>query len=93
VTTPDVDALYRVAHEAHFKARDYAVAVAAWDRYLGAAGPDSRMLIEARYNRGIALSRLGRRDEAVKALEPFANGEYGEYRQNEARRVIEKLRR
>jgi hypothetical protein len=88
---PDVDALYRVAHEAHFQAHDYAAALSAWNAYLAAAGPGSRMLIEARYNRGIALARLGHREEAVAALRPFADGEYGEYRKNEARRVIEKL--
>ena len=89
--TPDVDALYRTAHDAHFARRDYAAALAAWDAYLAAAGPGSRMLIEARYNRGIALARLGRGAEAVKALEPFASGEYGDYRRDDARRLLEKL--
>jgi hypothetical protein len=89
----DVDALYRAAHEAHFTRRDYVNAIAAWDRYLAAAGPGSRMLIEARYNRGIALARVGRSDEAIQALKPFADGEYGEYRRSEARRVIEKIGR
>lgn len=88
---PDVDALYRAAHDQHFKAHDYVAALSAWNAYLAAAGPGSGMLIEARYNRGIALARLGRRDEAVAALRPFADGEYGEYRKTEARRLIEKL--
>jgi hypothetical protein len=92
-TPPDVDALYREAHEAHFKTHDYAAALAAWDVYLAAAGPGSRMLIEARYNRGMALAHLGRGDAAIEALEPFAKGEYGEYRREDARRVIEKLER
>jgi hypothetical protein len=50
------------------------------------------VLIEARYNRAVALARLGRREEAMRALEPFAAGEYGEYRREDARRIIENLK-
>ncbi len=89
----DEDALYRAAHDAHFRRRDYAAAVVGWDRYLAVAGPGSRMLIEARYNRGIALARLGRTDDAIRALEPFASGDYGQYRRQDAERIIEALRR
>jgi hypothetical protein len=87
----DADALYREAHDAHFARKDPARALAAWDRYLAAAGPDGRMTLEARYNRAIALVRLGRAEDAKRALEPFARGEYGGYRREEAIRLIESL--
>lgn len=87
----DVDALYREAHDAHFRRRDYAAAIALWDRYLAAAGPGGRFVVEARYNRGLALARTGRRDDAAAALRPFANGEYGGYRRDEARELLRTL--
>jgi hypothetical protein len=88
----DPDALYRAAHRAHFTDHDAASALAAWDRYLAAA-PQGALATEARYNRAIALARLGRRDEAIVALRPFANGDYGPYRQAEARALIADLAR
>lgn len=91
-SAPDLDALYREAHEAHFVRKDPAGALAAWDRYLGAASHDGRMTLEARYNRAIALVRLGRTDDAKRALQPFARGEYGGYRREEANRLIESMR-
>ncbi len=90
--TPDPDALYREASAAHFDRKDYALALAAWDRYLAAAGPAGRFTVEARYSRAIALLRLGRREEARTALEPFARGEYGGYRRDDATRLVDSLR-
>jgi hypothetical protein len=87
----DSDALYRDAHDAHFVRRDPAAALAAWDRYLAAAGPSGRFTLEARYNRAISLVRLGRRAEAAKALRPFANGDYGGYRRDEAAQLLSTL--
>jgi type IV secretory pathway VirB10-like protein len=84
----DPDQLYREAHEAHFTRRDYAAAVAAWDRYLLTPG---RFAPEARFNRAVALLRLGRSAEAAAALDPFARGEYGAYRQEEARALLRRL--
>jgi TolA-binding protein len=81
--------LYRLAHEAHFSAHDYARALAGWDAYLRAA-PRGRLSTEARYNRAICLLRLGRDAEARVALEPFASGKMG-YRQNEARQLLSEL--
>ena len=82
--------LYRLAHEAHFASHDYARALAGWDAYLRAA-PGGRLATEARYNRAICLLRLGRDAEARKALEPFASGFMGGYRQNEARQLLKEL--
>jgi hypothetical protein len=83
------DPLYREAHVLHFVRRDFATALAAWDRYL-AAGPGA-LSVEARYNRAIALAHLGRDTEAAAALRPFADGEHGGYRQKEARALIARL--
>lgn len=86
------DELYREAHGAHFERRDYGAALAAWDRYLSAAGPGHRWVVEARFNRGVALFRLGQKEAARRALRPFAEGEYGSYRREEAARLLEALR-
>jgi hypothetical protein len=83
----DEMSLYRDAHRAHFAERDYALALFRWDRYLERA-PRGTFALEARYNRGVALHRLGRRDEAVTALRPFADGAYGGYRAEEASRIV-----
>lgn len=85
---PDADALYRTAHEAHFSRHDYPAAVAAWDAYLASAGPGGRFTLEARYNRAVALVKSGRKAEARAALQPFADGEYGGYRREEARELL-----
>jgi hypothetical protein len=87
----DVDALYREAHDAHFVRREPAAALIAWDRYLSAAGSSGRFALEARYNRALCLVRLGRRDEAATALRPFASGEYGGYRREEATQLLHTL--
>ena len=83
-------ALYRVAHTAHFVDHDPARALAAWDAYLAAA-PNGAFAPEAQYNRALSLVRLGRNDEARKALAPFATGVYGGYRQAEAGSLLERL--
>jgi tetratricopeptide (TPR) repeat protein len=90
---PKVDemALYREAHRAHFSERNYALALAHWDRYL-ALSPRGAFVLEARYNRGVALYRLGRREAAAEALRPFADGVYGGYRSDEATRMLQELR-
>jgi hypothetical protein len=84
-------ALYKQAHRAHFADQDYARALAGWDQYLATA-PRGTFALEARYNRAIALHRLGNRAAAIEALRPFANGAYGRYRQEEARQLIEQGR-
>lgn len=84
--------LYLRAHRLHFDTRNYRAALAAWERYIRAA-PDGEFIMEARYNRAIDLMRLGRRQEAIEALRPFARGRYRGYRQREASRLIEHLER
>ena len=87
----DIDALYRAAHRAQFSDHDPAHALELWDRYLAAA-PNGSLSPEARYNRAIDLARLGRKAEAAAALEPFARGDYGAYRQVEAAALVHALR-
>lgn len=86
----EAQALYEAAHRAHFVDREPSAALLAWDRYLAraATGPYA---LEARYNRAIALVRLGRNQEASAALQPFARGEYGPYRQRQAQALLDKL--
>lgn len=78
---------YEEAHHLHFDEHDAAGAVTAWERYLSSY-PHGRFAPEARYNRATSLIRLGRRAEAVEALQPFADGTYGSYRRREATELL-----
>jgi hypothetical protein len=81
-------ALFRRAQALHV-ARD-PQALAAWDAYLRVAG-QGVLAPEARYNRALCLIRAGRNAEARAALLPFANGELGAYRRDEARALLAEL--
>jgi hypothetical protein len=83
--------LYLVAHRLHFGGASPDAAVRAWDAFLRAAPRDS-FAPEARYNRAIALLKLGRFEAALAALEPFACSAPGAYRQREARELIGRAR-
>jgi hypothetical protein len=84
-------ALYRRAHRLHFVDHDYAASLTAWDAYLRSV-PGGPLVVEARYNRALALVHLGRDAEARIALEPFALGRVeGGYRQAEARALLDAL--
>jgi len=84
--------VYKKAYRLHFVEQRYAPALAAWDDYLRSV-PAGRLIIEARYNRAIALVRLGRQSEAEAELAPFARGEIGGgYRAREARELLDALR-
>jgi hypothetical protein len=87
----EISALYRAAHHAQFSGGDPAFTLTLWDRYLAAAANGS-LSPEARYNRAITLLRLGRNSEAASALEPFARGDYGAYRQSEANALLNSVR-
>jgi len=87
---PDAHALYQAAHRAHFAEGNPSAAFAAWNAYLAAA-PRGRFAVEAHYNRALCLVRLGRTDEAKKALEPFAAGSFGGYRQAEAQKLLDAM--
>jgi len=91
--TADRDALFSEAQALHFKAKDPARALAAWDRYLASQADAgwTTLVPEARYNRAICLVRLHRTGEARAALRPFAGGTWGGYRQQEARALLDSL--
>lgn len=82
-------ALFRRAQSLHLAHADGALA--AWDAYLRVAG-NGVLVPEARYNRALCLVRLGRKRDARAALEPFARGDFGEYRRREAQALLEALR-
>ncbi|MFO0658934.1 MAG: hypothetical protein U0165_03740 [Polyangiaceae bacterium] len=86
------EALYREAHAIHFGGGSPSLAVAAWDRYIAAA-PRGRFVLEAQYNRALALIRAGRRAEGLAALRGFASGTYGGYRREEAKQILDAAER
>jgi tetratricopeptide (TPR) repeat protein len=82
--------LYQRAHRSHFVDGDYTKALELWNDYLQ-SDPRGAFALEARYNRAIALLKVGQSTEAAAALRPFADGSYGAYRQREAREIIDAL--
>jgi len=88
---PAVDPLseYRVAYRTQFVDKDLERAVELWSRYLRLG--DAVLSVDARFNRAVALARLMRTNEARTELAPFADGEYGGYRQIEAQRILKWL--
>jgi hypothetical protein len=89
VATSGPEEIYARAHRAQFTLRDYAAALALWDEYLATTG--GTLGLEARWNRAIALVRLGRREPAIAALAPFAAGQNEGYRQEEAQALLRVL--
>jgi hypothetical protein len=87
---PDGDA-YAHAHRLHFDGDDPAAALAAWDDYLRRF-PSGRFVPEARYNRAIDLLKLHRPAEGRAALQPFADGAYGDYHRDDARELLQSIR-
>jgi len=81
--------IYARAHRAQFTQRDYVAALALWDEYLATTG--GTLGLEARWNRAIALVRLGRREPAIAALAPFAAGQNEGYREEEAQALLRVL--
>jgi len=81
-------ALFRRAQSLHL-AHDPR-AIAAWDAYLRVVSAGA-LVPEARYNRALALVRVHRYTEARTALQPFAEGQYGNYRRQEARALLARL--
>lgn len=82
--------IYRTASRLHFAERNPAAALVAWESYI-AADPHGPLVLEARYYRAICLVELGRTAEAEAVLRPFAEGQYGSYRQAEARQALQQL--
>jgi TolA-binding protein len=74
---------YERAHRDHFFRDTPAAALAAWDDYL-AAYPRGTFAPEARYNRALCLTRLGRFAAAAEALRPFTTERFHGYRRHES---------
>lgn len=89
-TLPTALATYRAAHRSQFQDGDCALAVDGYQKYLNEE-PSGSFALEAKYNRGVCLAKLGRTDEAVRALRPFAEGKFGDYRQEKSRALVEAL--
>ena len=81
---------YEAAHRAHFLDRDWPRSLDLWTRYLRLA-PQGQLAPEAHFNRAICLIHLDRLDEATAALQPFAIGLLGTYRQREARQLLDTI--
>jgi TolA-binding protein len=82
--------LYRQAHDAHFKQRNFEAARANYNEYLRRY-PSGALAPEARYNLAICETELGNKAAAQKALEAFERDAPPSYRDDEARSLREAL--
>lgn len=81
---------YQAAHRAHFQRGDCTSAVAGYRKYLSEQ-PGGTFALEAKYNLGVCLIRMGKAAEAKRLLQPFADGTYGNYRQQKSQELIDAL--
>lgn len=81
---------YRAAHRAHFRDGNCRQAIDGYRAYLREK-PNGTFAIEARYNQAVCLVREGRSSEAEALLEPFAQGQYGNYRRKSAAELLDAL--
>ena len=79
---------YRAAQRLQFEEKDCVNAIKSWEAYL-VVEPRGPLVLDARYHRAECLFQLGRSAEARTALKPFADGEYGSYRRDAARTLLE----
>jgi hypothetical protein len=84
-------ARFRAAHELHFQGSHPSASIAAYGAYLREF-PRGRFVPEARYNMALDYIKLGDKEKARRALRPFADGLYGDYRKHEAQELLEALR-
>jgi len=83
-------AAYKAGHDAQFSQGNCSAALAAYDAYL-THYPSGSFVLEAKYNRAVCLVQTGQLDAAHSALLPFARGNYGEYRKDQARKLVEAI--
>lgn len=84
--------LFRNAQRLHTSGQAPIAALQAWELYL-AEFPSGALAPEAQFNRAICLIRVGRMGEARDVLEPFARGQLGGYRAQQANDLLRALRR
>jgi TolA-binding protein len=81
---------FRVADDLYRRHGQLDAAVDAYRRYVRDY-PAGRFVPEAKYNTALALMKLGRTAEARPLLQPFADGLYGTYRRDAARKLLDAL--
>lgn len=81
---------FRRADDLYRRSGDLQGAIGAYRTYMRDY-PTGRFVPEAKYNTALALVKLGRASEARSLLGPFADGAYGTYRQEAARKLLEAL--
>ncbi len=81
---------YQAAHRAHFQAGDCAGAARGYRKYLREQ-PAGTFALEAKYNLGVCLIRMGQNADAKRLLQPFADGAHGDYRKEKSQELIEAL--
>lgn len=93
VATPAMEVeirAFRVADDMYRRHGQLDAAVDAYRRYVRDY-PTGRFVPEAKYNTALALLKLGRTAEARPLLAPFADGLYGIYRRDTARKLLDAL--
>lgn len=93
VATPAMEAeirAFRVADDLYRRHGQLDAAVDAYRRYVRDY-PTGRFVPEAKYNTALALLKLGRKAEARPLLIPFADGLYGTYRRDAARKLLDAI--
>lgn len=81
---------YQAAHRAHFQRGDCTSAATGYRKYLSEQ-PGGTFALEAKYNLGVCLIRMGKAAEAKRLLQPFADGAYGNYRRHKSQELIDAL--
>ena len=84
-------ALYRIAHRLHYGAGDPRRALSAWDAYLEAF-PAGSLAYEARFNRALCLIKIGRVEQAERALEQLVRGRSGSRQHAQAKALLAAIR-
>jgi len=78
---------YQAAHDAHFKTQDYRIAQMLWLQYLQSF-PNGRLAPEAKYNRAVALLRLGDQEQANREFQQLLQESRLAYRHGEILRFL-----
>lgn len=81
---------FRRADDLYRRSGDLQGAIGAYRQYTRDY-PTGRFVPEAKYNTSLALVKLGRTSEARVLLKPFADGVYGSYRRDAAKKLLQAL--
>lgn len=78
---------YRVAHDSHFRHQDYRLAQMLWLQYLQSF-PNGKLAPEAKYNRAVALLKLGDDEQAHQEFEQLLQEPRLAYRHGDIRAML-----